>query len=84
MNNLKLRLGKGIFVYISVGITAVIIGGVLTALMNWVCLQWMHIIIASCFAIQGAAIALAVKNFEIIGLPEDDRDVKYATVNDSI
>lgn len=88
VNNLKLRLGKGIFVYISVGITAVIIGGVLTAVMNWVCLQWMHIIIASCFAIQGAAIALAVKNFEIIGYGKGDEStesrVNYVTVNDSI
>ena len=86
VDNMKLTLGSGIFVYIGVGVIAAIIGGTLTGFMNWLCLQWMHIIIASCFAIQGAAISLAIKNFDIIGQGGDHRNEvnRFITVNDSI
>lgn len=85
VNNLKLRLGKGIFVYITCGVVAVIIGGTLTGVMNWDCRQYLHIIIASCFAIQGACISLAIKNFDIIGNNNVEKEEKqYLTVNDSI
>jgi len=79
VNSLKYKLGQGIYIYITIGITAVAVGGTLTAVMNAICVQWLHMIIATSFSVQALGIALSLKNFKIVGGEQN-----FLRVNNSI